>query len=157
MIKKHDGFFWLSTVFTTASFTYFMAILSGGVDVSESCFLILSTIFFAFSLGINSVIAIKIFGDNRKEEKMCSDSDSDSDSDSEYRKVKLFSKLGLLSFVIAVLFVVANFSLIASGVMFFWAFYLCLQFSIEDPERAKNYLIFIKQVKIILKKLRLKL
>ena len=151
MMKKYEGSFWLSTVFTTASFTYFMAILSGRVDVSESCFLILSTIFFAFSLGINSVIAIKIFGDNRKEEKMCSDSDSD------YRKVKLFSKLGLLSFVIAVLFVVANFSLIASGVMFFWAFYLCLQFSIEDPERAKNYLIFIKQVKIILKKLRLKL
>ena len=130
MIKKHDGFFWLSTVFTTASFTYFMAILSGGVDVSESCFLILSTIFFAFSLGINSVIAIKIFGDNRKEEKMCSDSDSDSDS--EYRKVKLFSKLGLSSFVIAVLFVVANFSLIAALVMFISAFYVSYQFTIED-------------------------
>ena len=123
-MKKYDGYIWLSSAFSAASFAYFMAILSGKVDVSKSFLLELSTFSFAVSLGLNSVIAYIAFNN-----KLAGQGTA---LDSEYAGIQRFHLWSLLSFIVASLSLVASFSLLAALSMFVAAFYVSYQYSIEE-------------------------
>lgn len=123
-VKKYDGYIWLSSGFSAASFAYFMAILSGNVDVSKSFLLELSTFSFAVSLSLNSVIAFIAFNN-----KLAGKGTA---LDSEYVGVQRFHTWSLLSFIVAALALVASFSFFAALAMFAAAFYVAYQYSIEE-------------------------
>lgn len=129
-VKKYDGYIWLSSGFSAASFAYFMAILSGNVDVSNSFLLELSTFSFAVSLSLNSVVAFIAFN-NKLTGKGTA-------LDSEYVGVQRFHTWSLLSFIVAVLALVASFSLLAALAMFAAAFYVAYQYSLEEAGIRKN-------------------
>ncbi|MCG7517850.1 hypothetical protein [Vibrio sp. MMH1-50] len=130
-MKKYDGYIWLSSALSAASFAYFMAILSGNVDVSKSFLLELSTFSFSVSLGLNSIIAFIAFN-NRLAGKCTA-------LDSEHVGVQRFHSWSLLSFIVAVLSLVANFSLFASLAMFAAAFYVTYQYSIEAASIREKF------------------
>lgn len=123
-MKKYEGYIWLSSALSAASFAYFMAILSGNVDISQSFLLEVSTFSFAVSLGLNSVIAFIAFN-NKLVGK-------GSALDSEYVGVQRFHTWSLLSFIVAVIALVASFSFLAALAMFAVTFYVIYQYSIEE-------------------------
>ncbi|WED25374.1 hypothetical protein L3V77_09845 [Vibrio sp. DW001] len=123
-MKKYEGYVWLSSALSAASFAYFMAILSGNVDISKSFFLELSTFSFAVSLGLNSVMAFIAFNNKL--------AGKGSALDSEYVGVQRFHIWSLLSFIVSALTLVASFSFMAALAMFVAAFYVTYQYSIED-------------------------
>ncbi|MGD8123114.1 hypothetical protein [Vibrio sp. TRT 2004] len=130
-MKKYDGYIWLSSGFSAASFAYFMAILSGNVDVSKSFFLELSTFSFAVSLSLNSVIAYIAFNNKLAGKGTALDSD--------YVGVQRFHTWSLLSFIVAILALVASFSFLAALAMFAAAFYVAYQYSIEEADIREKF------------------
>ncbi|MGY5614556.1 hypothetical protein [Vibrio brasiliensis] len=131
IMKKYDGYIWLSSGFSAASFAYFMAILSGNVDVSKSFFLELSTFSFAVSLSLNSVIAYIAFNNKLAGKGTALDSD--------YVGVQRFHTWSLLSFIVAILALVASFSFLAALAMFAAAFYVAYQYSIEEADIREKF------------------
>ncbi|EHG1331706.1 hypothetical protein [Vibrio vulnificus] len=123
-MKKYEGYIWLSSALSAASFAYFMAILSGNVDISQSLLLELATFSFAISLGLNCAIAFIAFNNKL--------TGKGSALDSEYVGVQRFHTWSLLSFIVAVLALVASFSFLAALAMFSATFYVAYQYSIEE-------------------------
>lgn len=123
-MKKYEGYVWLNSTLSAASFAYFMAILGGNVDISKSFLVELSTFSFAVSLGLNSVIAFIAFNNKLAGKGFA--------LDSEYVGVQRFHTWSLLSFIVAAFALVASFSFLAALAMFAAAFYVTYQYSIEE-------------------------
>lgn len=108
-----------------------MAILSGNVAVTKSFFLELSMFSFAVSLGLNSVISFIAYNN-----KFAGKGDA---LESDYPGIQRFHTWSLLSFIIAILSLVARFSVLCALAMFASAFYVIYQYFIEEAGIRKTF------------------
>ncbi|MEZ9233845.1 hypothetical protein QF117_04215 [Vibrio sp. YMD68] len=114
-LVQHEVFIkkqiWLYSTFSAVSMAFFLAMLSAGAESDNSTPLKLATLAFSLSLTINSLLSFIIVG-----------FDDETETLHALFKVDLFSFVifsAFLSFVVAVLFLIAHFSISYSIISLF--------------------------------------